>query len=108
MGLGWHLGRLRASSTTPCGYRAENGEVLVRLRSSDSGGVKWRACDPIFSHRNNAARLARYAAAHVARDQDLGRLPRTMRDFIGEFRDLSAAEESDLSRQSLAACSTKE
>jgi hypothetical protein len=91
MGLGCHLGRLRASSTTPCWYRAENGKVLVRLRSSDSGWVKWRACDPIFSHRNNAARLARYAAAHVARDQDLGRLPRTMREFIGEFRGLRAA-----------------
>lgn len=54
-------------------------------------------------------RLARYAAAHVARDEERGE-SRTVRDFIREFRGLSGSakqkrvlEESDTARQSLAA-----
>ena len=77
--------------------------------SSDDGWMKWRACDPTSAHWYSPARLARYAAAHVARDQDQGR-ERTVREFIAESCGLSSSakqksvlEESGRARMPLAA-----
>jgi len=76
--------------------------------SSDDGWMKWRACDPTNAHWYDPARLARYAAAHVARDQDQGR-ERTVREFIAESCGLSSSakqksvlEESGRARMPLA------
>jgi DNA topoisomerase VI subunit B len=86
-----------------------DGETLVDHRPSDPGWRKWRACDPTSAHWYDHARLERYMAAHVARDQDQCR-DRTVRDFISEFRGLSGSgkqkgvlEESETARTSLAA-----
>ena len=86
-----------------------DGELYVNLPASDDGWVKWRACDPTSPHWYTPQRLARYAAAHVARDQGSGRI-RSVREFIAEFRGLSGsakqkavAEECGMARQPLAA-----
>jgi DNA topoisomerase VI subunit B len=86
-----------------------NGEVWVKLPASDTTWCKWRACDPTSAHWYDMPRLARYAAAHVARDQDHQRPGHTVRDFISEFRGLSGSgkqklvlEESGLARLPLA------
>jgi hypothetical protein len=87
-----------------------DGEVLVELMPLAKDWLKWRACDPTSPHWYTPQRLARYAAAHVARDQDHGRPPRTVREFISEFCGLSGTakqkivlEDSGLARQPLAA-----
>jgi hypothetical protein len=87
-----------------------DGEIRVTLSASDEAWPKWRACDPTSAYWYTPQRLARYGAAHVARDEDLGRPPRTVREFIGEFRGLSGSgkqrlviAENDLARQPLAA-----
>jgi DNA topoisomerase VI subunit B len=86
-----------------------DGEIYVDLRPSDEAWVKWSACNPTSPHWYTPQRLARYAAAHVARDQDNRRI-RSVREFIAEFRGLSSsakqktvAEESGLGRRPLAA-----
>ena len=49
---------------------------------------KWRACDPTSAHWYSRDTFERYAAAHVARDQEQGNIGRTVRDFISELRGL--------------------
>jgi DNA topoisomerase VI subunit B len=87
-----------------------NGETVVNLPASDIGWLKWRACDPTSPHWYTSQRLARLAAAYVARDQDLGHPPRTVRAFVSEFHGLSSTgkqktvvEAAGLARQPLAA-----
>ena len=87
-----------------------DGEEYVDLPSSNDCWRKWRACDPTSAYWYTAARLARYAAAHVARDQDLARPPRTVREFLSEFRGFSGSpkqklvlDETGLTRRPLAA-----
>jgi DNA topoisomerase VI subunit B len=86
-----------------------NGELVVDSRASDPGWRKWRPSDPTSAHWYDVTRLERYAAAHVARDEEREE-NRTVRDFISEFRGLagsakqkSVLEESGTARQSLAA-----
>jgi hypothetical protein len=87
-----------------------DGEVCVDLRASESAWVKWRGCDPTSPHWYTPRHLARLAGAHIARDQDFGRPPRTMREFVSEFRGLSGTakqravlENAGLLRQPLTA-----
>lgn len=86
-----------------------DGALVVNSTASDPGWRKWRPSDPTSAHWYDVTRLERYAAAHVARDEER-KESRTVRDFITEFRGLSGSakqkrvlEESDTSRQSLAA-----
>ena len=48
-------------------------EVQVDREPSLPTWQKWRACDPTSAHWYDPARLERYIAAHVSRDQDHGR-----------------------------------
>jgi hypothetical protein len=48
-----------------------------------------RPCNPTSPHWYGEAPFQRYLAAHVARDRDRG-IKRTVREFIAEFRGLSA------------------
>jgi hypothetical protein len=88
-----------------------DGEPFVKLPATDQDWHPFRACDPTSAYWYDVPRLARYAAAHVARDQDRGQpRPRTVRDFIAEFRGLSGSSkqkavlaESELTRQPLTA-----
>jgi hypothetical protein len=85
-----------------------DGELVVNRTASDPGWRKWGPADPTSAHWYDVPRLERYAAAHVARDEERGER-RTVRKFISEFRGLSGSatqkrvlEESDTARQSLA------
>jgi DNA topoisomerase VI subunit B len=59
-----------------------DGELRVDREPSVPTWKKWRACDPTSAHWYDLARLERYIAAHVRRDQD-HRRARTVREFIG-------------------------
>ena len=67
-----------------------DGDVEVDREPSAPAWKKWRACDPTSAHWYDPARLERYIAAHVSRDQDHGR-DRTIREFISELRGFSGS-----------------
>ena len=86
-----------------------DGDTPISLPASDKSWQKWRACDPTSAYWYDVDRLARYAAAHVARAEDRSQ-SRTVREFISEFRGLSGSakqklvlEETGFGRQPLAA-----
>jgi DNA topoisomerase VI subunit B len=60
-----------------------------RIDPTDPAWTKWRPSDPTSPHWYNEERLARLIGAYVARDQDRRREPRTVREFIAEFRGLT-------------------
>jgi hypothetical protein len=72
-----------------------NGAERVNRGTSNLGWEKWRACDPTSAYWYDLARLERYAAAHVSRDQDHGR-DRTVREFISEIRGFSGSARQKL------------
>jgi DNA topoisomerase VI subunit B len=85
-----------------------NGKRCVDFKASDPAWKKWRSQHPTSPHWYDVARLRRLVGAYVARDQDLGRDPRTVREFVSEFRGLSGTakqklvlEEAGASRLSL-------
>ena len=72
-----------------------NGQ-LVRHAASNPAWEKWQPHHPTSPHWYDAARLRRLMGAYIARDQDRGRAPRTVREFIGEFRGLSGSARQKL------------
>jgi DNA topoisomerase VI subunit B len=84
------------------------GDEFINVKPTNPTWEKWGPRKPTSAHWYDEARLQRYLAAHVARDRDLGQ-HRTVREFVAEFRGLSATRlqrkvltEVDCSRQSLA------
>ncbi len=67
-----------------------NGKRELDIAAAEPEWRKWGPSDPTSAHWYDIARLERYIAAHVARDQDRSR-DRTVREFIAEFRGLSAS-----------------
>jgi DNA topoisomerase VI subunit B len=65
------------------------GHEFINVKASNTSWEKWRPRNPTSPHWYNESRLQRYLAAHVARDRDLGQ-HHTVREFIAEFRGLSA------------------
>jgi DNA topoisomerase VI subunit B len=65
------------------------GDEFINVKATDPDWDKWRPSNPTSSHWYDESRLQRYLAAHVARDRDLGQ-HRTVREFLAEFRGLSA------------------
>jgi DNA topoisomerase VI subunit B len=70
---------------------AWDGEPRVSFRASDLSWAKWRPSDPTSPHWYDEPRLRRLMGAYIARDEDHGRDPRTVREFISEFRGLSGS-----------------
>jgi DNA topoisomerase VI subunit B len=66
-----------------------NGEHCSTFKASDPAWAKWKPTDPTSPHWYDVARLRRLMGAYIAHDQDRGREPRTVREFISEFRGLS-------------------
>jgi DNA topoisomerase VI subunit B len=66
-----------------------NGEEFINVVATNPGWRKWRTRDPTSAHWYNVESFSRYAAAHIARDQDQGRRGRRVRDFIAELAGLS-------------------
>jgi DNA topoisomerase VI subunit B len=71
----------------------ENGDPLKgSLVASDLGWTKWRPSDPTSPHWYGATHLERLMAAYIADEQESGAAPpRTVREFISEFRGLSGS-----------------
>jgi len=67
-----------------------DNRLCVDRQPSNPVWEKWRARDPTSAHWYNAGRFERYIAAHVARDQKIGR-ERMVREFISELRGLSGS-----------------
>jgi hypothetical protein len=66
-----------------------NGEHCITFKASDPAWAKWKPTDPTSPHWYDEPRLRRLMGAYIARDQDCGREPRTLRQFVSEFRGLS-------------------
>jgi DNA topoisomerase VI subunit B len=68
-----------------------NRKRCVALKASDPRWSKWQPHHPTSPHWYDPARLRRLMGAYIARDQDSGREPRTVREFVSEFRGLSGS-----------------
>src|SRR5262249_58089797 len=66
------------------------------IGATESGWQKGRPSDPTSPWWYDEARLARLMGAYVAQDQEKGREPRTVREFISEFRGLSGTAKQKL------------
>ena len=73
-----------------------NGKRCVDYKASDANWEKWRPQHPTSPHWYDEARLRRLMGAYIAQDQDRGREPRTVREFISEFRGLSGSAKQKL------------
>jgi hypothetical protein len=73
-----------------------NGKRCVDFKATDPAWEKWRPHHPTSPHWYDEARLRRLMGAYIARDQDGGRDPRTVREFISEFRGLSGSAKQKL------------
>lgn len=69
-----------------------NGKTLLTHKATDPGWSKYRSCDATSAHWYGPAEFERYAGALIARDmeQRQGREKTTVRDFIEQFRGMSA------------------
>lgn len=73
-----------------------DGEQFLDVPATNPDWHKWRACDPTSAYWYGPERFSRYIAAHIARDQDLGRTGRTVRDFVAELRGLTRSAKQKL------------
>jgi DNA topoisomerase VI subunit B len=73
-----------------------NGGEAVKMTATAPDWRKWRACDPTSAHWYDIERFGRYIAAHIARDEDLGRAGRTVREFIDELRGLTRSDKQKI------------
>jgi DNA topoisomerase VI subunit B len=85
-----------------------NRELCISFKATDPAWIKWQPHHPTSAHWYDVPRLRRLMGAYIARDQDHGRQPRTVREFVSEFRGLSGSskqkfvlEESGAARLSL-------
>jgi hypothetical protein len=76
---------------------AVDGKALIDCAASNPNWTKYRACDATSAHWYRPEQFERYAGALIARDQESrkGRRSRqktTVRDFVAQFRGMSATE----------------
>jgi hypothetical protein len=72
-----------------------NGKILISHAATNPGWTKYRACDATSAHWYNLEQIERYAGALIDRDQQSHLETRekiTVRDFIAQFRGLSATD----------------
>jgi DNA topoisomerase VI subunit B len=72
-----------------------DGKSLLHHRATNPDWTKYRACDATSSHWYTLEQIERYAGALIARDQEQRRVTKqkyTVREFIAQFRGLSATE----------------
>ena len=81
----------------------------VMIEAAVPAWLKWRPSDPTSPHWYDPDRLARLIAAHVAHAENQAITCKTVREFVSEFRGLSATAKAkticdmlDASRMSLA------
>jgi DNA topoisomerase VI subunit B len=73
-----------------------DGTRHVDFTASNPSWAKWQPHCPTSPHWYDPARLGRLMGAYIGRDQDQGREPRTVREFISEFRGLSGTAKQKL------------
>ena len=73
-----------------------NRKRCVAFKASDPFWSKWQPHHPTPPHWYDSARLRRLMGAYIARDQDSGRDPRMVREFVSEFRGLSGSAKQKL------------
>jgi DNA topoisomerase VI subunit B len=65
--------------------------VWDHFAASTPAWTKWRPSDPTSPHWYGASHLERLMAAYIAYEQERDLAPRTVREFISEFRGLSGS-----------------
>jgi DNA topoisomerase VI subunit B len=80
-----------------------NGKNLIDCPATNAEWTKYRACDATSAHWYTLEQFERYAGALIARDQEQRRATRqkyTVREFIAQFRGMSATEkQKDILRE---------
>ena len=72
-----------------------------RFEATSTGWWKWVATDPTSAHWYDVERLEYLVASYIAAERDRGKKPRTVREFVSEFRGLSAtAKQSEVTEGS--------
>jgi Histidine kinase-, DNA gyrase B-, and HSP90-like ATPase len=72
-----------------------DGETRLNHRATNPDWSKYRACDATSAHWYTPEQFERYAGALIARDQEQQRATRqkyTVREFIAQFRGMSATD----------------
>ena len=72
-----------------------NGKIVICYAATTPDWTKYRACDATSAHWYSLEQIERYAGALIARDQEQRRATRrkyTVRDFIAQFRGMSATD----------------
>ena len=72
-----------------------NGKTSIGHRATNPAWTKYRACDATSAHWYTREQIERYAGALIARDQEQRRTTRqkyTVREFIAQFRGMSASD----------------
>jgi hypothetical protein len=90
-----------------------DGKTVFRHDATNPNWTKYRACDSTSAHWYSLEQFERYAGALIARDlESRERHPRSMRekttvrDFIAQFRGMSATEKQKLVLRELRAAHT--
>ena len=90
-----------------------DGKTLFRHDATNPNWTKYRACDATSAHWYSLEQFERYAGALIARDLESSKLnsastreKTTVRDFIAQFRGMSATEKQKLVLHELAAAHT--
>ena len=68
-----------------------NGEQVINIKASNPGWRKWLPTWPTSAHWYDKSRFRRYMAAHIANRGSI-----TVREFISEFRGMSATAKQKL------------
>ena len=72
-----------------------DSKILIRYAATNPDWSKYRACDATSAHWYTLEQFERYAGALIARDQEQRRATRqkyTVREFITQFRGMSATD----------------
>jgi len=79
------------------------GKRALDYKASNPAWDKWRPHHPTPPHWYDEARLRRLMGAYIARDQDRGCEPRTVREFVSEFGGLSGTAKQKLVLEEIGA-----
>jgi hypothetical protein len=85
-GYGWANPHLTLTVT----WSRDGGAVERAIGATDLGWRKWAPSDPTSPHWYESERLGRLIGAKIAHAEDHGRACPTVREFVAEFRGLSA------------------
>jgi DNA topoisomerase VI subunit B len=77
--------------------------VWDHIAASTLAWTKWRPSDPTCPHWYGAPHLERLMAAYIAYEQERDLAPRTVREFISEFRGLSGSAKQKVVLDAVAA-----